>query len=245
MESARNNSSVMSGSANPTALGFLGAVMLAGALSSGVAAQDSIPPGDSVSPGSSVPTVVASGGLPVFLTVGIGYGRRSDPCAYCTSPDNTDSFSGHVSLGRYLGHGIGVGVDASVWRRGHPGSPAAPDSAGVQAPTTLSNTLGNASFTFSYQIWHLFVRGGGGVAWGQQDLEDSDADGDPVVVRAKGLGIGYSVGGGITLPLAGAASVVFYGNWNVGRYDMMSPTGVLGRDVQHDYIELGMGLTIR
>lgn len=220
-------------------------VLLAMALSSlpvgtrKLSGQDTIPVPDS--------SVVedASGGLPIFLTLGMGYGQRSDPCTNCPSPDDTDSFTGHLSLGRYLGYGLGIGIDASVWKRGHPGPPAAADSAGVQAPTTLSNMLGNASLTLSFQLWRFFVRGGGGLAWVRQDLAGTDADGEPIIVTASGLGIGYSVGGGITLPLGGMASIAFFGNWNVGQYDLMSPTAVLERDAKHEYLELGMGITLR
>ena len=187
----------------------------------------------------------APASLPIFLTLGMGYGQRNDPCTNCPSPDNTDSFTGHLSLGRYLGHGLGIGIDASVWKRGHPGPLAAADSAGVQAPTTLSNMLGNASLTLSFQLWHFFLRGGGGLAWVRQDLASTDADGEPTIVTASGLGIGYSVGGGITLPLGGMASIAFFGNWNVGQYDLMSPTAVLERDAKHEYLELGMGITLR
>jgi len=205
----------------------------------GAVAQDSIPPAD------SVPEAPAATALPIFLTLGLGYGQRSDPCSHCTSPENTDSFTGHLSVGRYLVGGLGVGIDASVWRRGHPGPLADADSAGVKAPTTLSNTLGNASLTFSYQLWHLFVRAGGGLSWGGQDLVETDAEGSPTVVRASGMGIGYSVGGGLTVPLASMASIAFFGNWNVGRYDMVSPTAVLERNAEHRYLELGMGISLR
>lgn len=108
--------------------------------------------------------------LPASLLLGVGFGRRSDPCAVCPSPENTDSFTGHVSLSRPLGHGFGVGVDGSVWRRSHPGPLGAPDSTGVPSPTKLGSTLGNVSVTFSFEIWQLFFQAGGGVAWASQDL---------------------------------------------------------------------------
>ena len=55
----------------------------------------------------------------------------------------------------------------------------------------------------------------------------------------------YSLGGGVTLPLASMVSLAFFGNWNVGTYDLASPEGVLERDSRHEYLELGFGLTIR
>lgn len=96
-------------------------VLLAMALSSlpvgtrKLSGQDTIPVPDS--------SVVedASGGLPIFLTLGMGYGQRSDPCTNCPSPDDTDSFTGHLSLGCYLGYGLeseSMRVCGSVGTRG-------------------------------------------------------------------------------------------------------------------------------
>lgn len=181
-------------------------------------------------------------GLPVLVTLGIGYGRRRDPCTNCASPENTDSFTGHVSLGKRLGHGLGVGVRASVWRRGHPGPLAAADSTGTPAPTTLMNTLGNASVVFSWQLWHFWVEGGGGFAWSGEDLVDS---GSSAIVHASGMGIGYSFGAGMSIPLAGPLSLAFFGNYNAGQYDLTSPTAVVDRGASHQYVELGVGLTLR
>ena len=98
------------------------AVLLASCLSvgPGLYAQD-LPPDTAV---ATVPALPASG-LPIFLTVGLGYGQRWDPCAYCSSARNTQSFTGHVSIGKYITRGLGIGVDASVWRRAHPGLPGA------------------------------------------------------------------------------------------------------------------------
>ena len=183
----------------------------------------------------------SSGGLPIFLTFGAGYGQRNDACAQCTSARNTESFTGHLSVGKYFGYGIGVGIDASVWEKGHPG----PEVTTAVGPTSLSNRLGNASLTLSWQVWRLFVRGGGGVAWGHQDIEGVDGEGEAMVARASGKGIGYSFCGGITLPLASAVSLAILGNYNVGTYDLTAPGGVVERDVRHEYLELGFGLTIR
>ena len=74
---------------------------------------------------------------------------------------------------------------------------------------------------------------------------DGKDEGGPVIEQATGLGIGYSVGGGITLPVASIASIVFFGNYNVGRYDLVAPAGVLQRNAKHRYAEAGIGLTIR
>jgi hypothetical protein len=140
-----------------------------------------------------------------------------------------------------MGNGLGVGMDASVWRRGHPGVPAAADSLGAGRATKLVNQLGNASLTFSVQRWQIFARAGIGLALGQQDLQDVAGN----VTTATGMGIGYSLGGGITLPLASLVSLAFFGNWNVGSYDLTTPTAVIERGVRHEYVELGFGLTIR
>lgn len=186
----------------------------------------------------------ASGGLPLFLTVGAGYGQRSDPCLQCTAPENTDSFTGHLSIGKYLGHGLGIGVDANVWERGHPG-PQVADSAGTMAPTSLRNRLGNASLSVSWQVWRVWLRGGGGLAWAAQDFESTDGSGAASVVQASGKGIGYSFGGGVSLPLASMVSLAVFANWNAGSYDLASPEGILQRDSEHEYLEFGFGLTIR
>jgi hypothetical protein len=193
----------------------------------------------------SVGTAVPPKPLPIFVTLAAGYGQRSDACALCGSPDNTDSFTGHLSVGKFLGHGIGVGMDASVWKRGRPGPPGAPDSTGVPTSTSLSNMLGNASLSFSYQVWHIYLRGGAGLAWGSQDIETVDEAGAPMVRTATGKGIGYSAGAGITLPLGGPVSIVFFGNWNRGRYDLSAPGGILKKDAGHEYVEVGFGLTLR
>lgn len=193
-------------------------------------------------PGAPAPAAVPPApALPLFFTIGLGYGQRFDPCSQCLSAENVDSFTGHLSIGKYLQPGLGIGVDASVWRRGHPGAPGALDSLGVAAPTKLVNQLGNASLTVSYEVWQVFVRGGVGLALGQQDLQDTEG----VVTMAKGMGVGYTVGGGVTLPLASMVSLAFFANWNVGSYDMSSPTEVLERGVKHEFVEIGFGLTLR
>lgn len=203
--------------------------------------QDTVPSADSAEV-VAIAAEPAPSGLPILATLGVGYGRRSDPCSSCASPDNTNSFTGQVSLGKRLARGLGVGVRASVWRRGHPGPPAAADSTGVPTPTTLVNTLGNASVVFSWQVWHVWLEGGGGLAWAGEDLVDADSS---ALVHASGVGIGYTVGGGVALPLAGPLSLAFFGNYNAGGYDLTSPTAVVERGAKHRYLELGIGLTLR
>ena len=61
----------------------------------------------------------------------------------------------------------------------------------------------------------------------------------------SGLGIGYSAGAGLTLPIASVVSLAFHGNWNVGHYDMIAPQGVSERGLKHEYFELGVGLALR
>lgn len=201
-----------------------------------VSAQDT-PPDTTAPP--------AAAGLPVFATLGLGYGLRWSDCALCASPEDNESFSGHLGVGRPLGHGLGVGLDVSVWRRTRPGPPSAADSSGARAGTRLSNMLGNASLSFSYHIAFAYVRAGGGLAWGHQDQELTNGEAEPVVARASGVGIGYSAGAGFTLPVHSVISLVFFGNWNYGTYDMASPEGVVLRGASHRYLELGVGLTAR
>ncbi len=212
--------------------------------SEAVAQNDAPPPGD---PASVRPPAAAAGTskLPIFFTAGFAFGRRSDACSLCASPENKDSFSAHASLGKYLGHGLGVGIDASVWRRTHPGPTLDPDSTGAPQPTSLGNTLGNASVTFSWQVWHVWIRAGGGLAWARQDVVREEEGAGPVVEQASGLGIGYSAGAGVTIPVAGPVSLAFYANLNGGRYDLVSPTAVLQRGAEHRYVEVGVGLTLR
>ncbi|MFQ5537555.1 MAG: hypothetical protein ACE5GJ_08905 [Gemmatimonadota bacterium] len=199
--------------------------------------------------------------LPASLLLGVGFGRRSDPCAVCPSPENTDSFTGHVSLSRPLGHGFGVGVDGSVWRRSHPGPLGAPDSTGVPSPTKLGSTLGNVSVTFSFEIWQLFFQAGGGVAWASQDLvpgggvatvggaggaaAGEGGSGAAATVTASGLGVGYTVGGGFVLPVAPPVSLVFFANLNAGSYDLATPYEVVERGARHRYLEVGIGVAAR
>lgn len=183
--------------------------------------------------------------LPVFVVLGAGYGNRSDDCVLCESPEDNRSFTGHLSVGRPLGRGFGVGVDMSLWRRARPGTPLPPDSTGVPGESSLANTLGNLSISLSYDFWHLYVRAGGGVAFGSQDLETSDADGDIMVHTASGWGVGYSAGAGLTIPLASVVSLTVFGNWNVGQYDMISPQGLTERAAKHEYLELGVGVAVR
>jgi len=115
----------------------------------------------------------------------------------------------------------------------------------IAGPVALSNRLGNASLSLSWQVWRLWVRGGGGLAWAYQDIEGVDEEGEAMVERASGKGIGYSFGGGLTLPLAGAISLALFGNYNFGTYDLVSQAGVVECGVTHEYLELGFGLTIR
>ncbi len=186
--------------------------------------------------------VSASGGLPVSLTVGLAFGRRHDDCTTCADSENTDGFSAALSLVRPLGHGVGVGVQASVWRHRAPGPATSGDSTDVEASTSLTNTLGNASLIFSWQFWHVWVQAGGGVAWVGDDYVPEGSD---TAEHASGMGIDYTFGGGATLPLAGPVSLAFTGNVNFGRYDLTTPTDVLQRGAKHRYVELGVGLTVR
>ncbi len=199
-----------------------------------LAAQSRAPSGAAVAPPSRV--------LPVFLTVGLAYGRRHDGCETCISPDNTDGFSGYLSVGKPLGHGLGVGAQVSVWRHSAPSSLAPTDSTGAAVATSLTNTLGNASLIFSWQVWHLWVQGGGGAAWVGDDYVPN---GSGTAVHASGLGLGYTFGGGASLPLAGPVSLAFFANVNFGHYDLSTPSAVLRRGAKHRYVEFGIGLTTR
>lgn len=198
-----------------------------------------------VVPADSTSEVLAPAGLPIFLTLGLAYGKRTDDCTLCESPLDNKSFSAHLSLGKRLPKGLGVGLDASVWKRGRPGTPGPADSTGAATPTSLSNMLGNASVSLSYQIWHAWVRGGTGIAWGHQDQEEPGEEESPVVVRASGKGVGYSFGGGLKLPLHPMIALAVYGNWNAGTYDLTSIRGVIERDTQHRFWEIGIGITLR
>lgn len=217
---------------------MVAAAVLCAAAPSPASAQGA-PPSDT----SQVTPAPPAAGLPVFATLGLGYGMRSDDCATCATPENTDSFTGHLSLGKTLGHGVGLGVGVSVWRRGHPGPAGPADSTGVPTATTLGNMLGNASVLVSYQVWRVWVQAGGGLALGSQDLAPSTPDG--AITTASGLGIGYTVGGGFSIPLAGPMALAVFANLNAGSYDLTSPVAVVARDAEHRYLEVGVGLTLR
>lgn len=204
------------------------------------AATTSVPTAAAAAPPSAGATPDAAP-LPVFLTVGMGYGQRFDGCAQCVSPQDVESFTAHVSVGKYLVPGLGIGVDASVWRRGHPGLAIGADSLSAGTPTRLVNQLGNASLTLSWQTWHVFLRAGLGVALGQQDLQDAEG----TISTARGIGVGYSFGAGATVPLASVVSLALFANWNTGSYDLSTPTEIVARGVSHELIEVGFGLTLR
>jgi hypothetical protein len=186
-----------------------------------------------------------SGGLPIFGMVGFGYGSRMGECVLCASPEDDKSFIGHVTLGRPLGAGFGVGLDSSVWIRRRPGTPGPEDDSGVPQATNLTNAIGNTSVSISYDVWHVFLRAGFGLAWGRQDLEFENSKGEMAVHTASGMGVGYSAGAGFTVPLASAVSLAIFGNWSVGRYDMVSHLGLTERDARHEWFELGVGAAIR
>lgn len=184
-------------------------------------------------------------GLPLFAVLGFGYGTRMGDCVLCANPQDNRSFVGHLSVGRPLGKGVGVGLDASVWMKGRPGTPGPADSTGVPVATSLTNMLGNVSVSFSYDIWHTFVRAGFGLAFGRQDLEFENPEGAIVMQTASGMGVGYSLGGGFTIPLASVVSLALFGNWNVGFYDMRSPQGLTVRGAKHQWFEFGVGVALR
>jgi hypothetical protein len=205
-------------------------------------------PGDSVAaPDSSSvsPFAAPVPSLPVFAVLGVGFGNRSDACVLCESPRDNRSFTAYLGVGRPLGHGLGVGLDVSFWRRTRPGTPGIPDGEGVPTPTSLANMLGNLSVSFSYRYWQTFIRAGFGAAFGSQDLEMELADGSMGIHTAKGIGIGYSAGAGFTIPLASMVALAFYANWNVGHYDMVSPQGLQERSARHQYFEVGVGVAAR
>lgn len=204
------------------------------------AAADTLADAQATAVSQAVPAESA-GGLPIFVTAGMGFGQRFDPCAQCPSPDNIESFTAHVSLGKYMVPDLALGVDASVWRRGHPGAPMGADSTTAGTPVALVNQLGNASLVASFETWQVFFRLGVGVAIGRQDVQDDQG----VVSTGTGLGVGYTFGAGASVPLVSMVSLAFFLNYNVGSYDLTSPTAVLERDVRHEFLEMGFALTMR
>lgn len=59
------------------------------------------------------------------------------------------------------------------------------------------------------------------------------------------MGVGYAAAAGVTVPLASMVSLVFFGNWNAGGYDLATRAAMIERGVRHEYVELGFGLTTR
>lgn len=229
-------------------LAALGGVGL-GTSPSRVASQD-LPPNTGAADSLALADTLTEGPVasdspfPVFVVLGLGYGSRSDDCVLCESIQDNESFTGHLTVARPLGKGFAVGLGASVWRRSRPGTPVSGEEAELLPGTSLTNTLGNVSVSLFYRVWHVYVRAGGGVAFGSQDLESEGPDGGVLVHTASGWGVGYSAGGGVTVPLASVVSLSVFGNWNVGRYDMISPQGVSERGAQHRYLEVGVGLGV-
>jgi opacity protein-like surface antigen len=174
----------------------------------------------------------------------MGWGIRTDPCTACASPENTSSFTAHLAVAKPLHRGLGVGVDVSVWRRSHPG-PFGADTALVDQPSTLVNMLVNASVTFSYEVSYLWVRGGVGPALSRTDVLEDDGSGTEIKAGASGMGVGYTLGAGVRMPLAGPISLAFFANWNAGGYDLSTARAVVARGAKHEYLELGMGIALR
>jgi hypothetical protein len=183
--------------------------------------------------------------MPVTVVLGMGYGQRSDECFLCDSPENNKSFTGYLSVGRPLAHGLGLSLDTSLWIKGRPGTPGAVDENGVPTPSSLMNILANLSASVFYEFWHFYLRAGAGMAFGSQDLEMSAADGSMAIHTASGFGVGYSAGAGLTIPIASVAHLAVFGNWNVGTYDMVSPQGLTERGARHEYLEVGIGVSAR
>lgn len=208
------------------------------------AIPDSAAASDSLSLAQAVDTIPPPPPLPAYGILGVGYGNRSDACVLCESPQDNKSFTAHLSVGRPLGKGIGIGLAASVWRKGRPGTPVVADSTGVPTAGSLANMLGNASVSVSYRYWRFFAQAGGGVAFGSQDLEMTGSGGELLVHTATGWGIGYTAGAGFTVPVASMVSLAFFGNWNVGHYDMVSPQGLTERAAKHQYLEFGVGVGV-
>ncbi len=222
------------------------------------AAADSVPAADAASavdPALAVPV----GGLPVSLRVGLAWGVRTDPCVACADPQNLSSFSGHLGISKPISGGLGIGLEASVWQRGHPnplavatpgegegeGEAEAPAGAAADTIPALVNRLANLSVAFSYQVRYLYLRAGVGAALGWSDVAEDDGEGNITVARASGAGVGYTVGGGLVLPLAGPVGIAFFANWNAGSYDLNSTSAVVARGARHEYLEMGVGLSVR
>jgi hypothetical protein len=199
------------------------------------AAPDSLPPeGGAI----DVPTA-KSGRAGPYLLLGGAYSQRRDGCPFCSGLDDDDNFTGHLRVGRHLGAGFGLGLDASVWRRSR--SDVVSDGETTESETQLQTLLGNLSLSLNYRIWQLYLHAGGGLAYGRVDLPDPANEGGPLRA-ASGLGIGYSAGAGIGLPMAGPVSLTLFANWNVGRYDLISQGFTMASDIEHRFLEVGLGL---
>jgi len=215
---------------------LLGGISVSPAFLSAQFTQNPAAPADSLAPQGFE--------MPVRVILGVGYGERSDECFLCDNPKNNKSFTGYLSVGRPLGHGLGLSLDASFWMKGRPGTPGAVDENGVPTPSSLRNMLGNLSASVFLEVWRVYVHAGGGLAFGSQDLEMTAADGSMAVHAARGFGVGYSVGAGFTIPLASMAHLAVFGNYNVGSYDMVSNQGLTERGAKHEYLELGIGVGV-
>ena len=187
--------------------------------------------------------VEEAGASKFFVTAGIAHAVRWGSCPLCAQMEDDDSFTGHVRIGRYLAGGLGMGVAISAWRQQRPSLLQPADTAGVTPQ--LTTMLANASISFSYQLWQLYVRAGVGLGFGSYDMEEVSESGDVTLVSATGLGVGYSLGGGFDVPVAGPVAVTMFGNWNVGFYDLNASGDRLAPGTRHDFFEFGLGLSIK
>lgn len=188
-------------------------------------------------------TLNEGGASKFFLTVGIAQAVRWGDCPLCAPTEDANSFTGHLRIGRSLTGGLGMGVAISVWRQRRPSLVQPADTAGITPQ--LTTTLGNASLSFSYQLWQLYARAGAGLGFGSYDIEEVDEAGAVTLVSATGLGVGYSLGGGLDIPVSGPVAVTMFGNWNVGFYDLNAKGKRLASNTRHDFFEFGLGLSIR
>lgn len=183
------------------------------------------------------------GASSLFFTLGIAHAVRWGDCPLCAAVEDDDSFTAHMRIGRTLTGGLGMGVAFSVWRQRRASLVQPADTAGITPQ--LTTMLGNASLSLSYQLWQFYAQAGAGLGFGSYDLEEVAESGDVTLVSANGLGVGYSLGGGVDIPVSGAVAVTMFGNWNVGFYDLNAGGERLAPGTRHDFFEFGLGLSIK
>ena len=142
-------------------------------------------------------------------SVGAGYGTADMACGNCDDIPREGSFSGFFVLGLTLNPSLLVGLEVDGWVKTINGD-----------PLRLGGLNGTVQW-YPSRAMGLFVKGGIGMAYARGDLRF------PTSVFLDDAGLGYLLGVGYDVPIAGGLSITplasFYGG-NIG--DVQNAQGV-------------------